>query len=127
GGVSGGAITLSTAANPVVQISSGSTIMANGGTGSGGTILFQLASPGTAPLKVVNAGTVSATNTADNTGIIGLNGSGQAIRVHEGRHGTTGHPTRGPKGELGQDEPTSPVPFPPNPCRHHIFHSIIRR
>jgi hypothetical protein len=90
-GINGGSITLTNAgvqsASPAVanQIVNG-TIIADGTTGNGGTILFQGQQPaGSAQLTTqFNNGTVEATNNADNSGIIGFNGGANTNIVISG-------------------------------------------
>ena len=84
-GVNGGNIVFTNYGTPlpvvVNQVING-TITANGTTGAGGTVLFQGQQPaGSAPLQTqFNGGLVQATNTADNSGIIGFNGGpGQLV------------------------------------------------
>ncbi len=80
GAVNGGRINLQNGGGQ--QINAGQTVAANGGTGTGGMILLETCTPGTGSLAVVNNGFISATNTADDSGIVGINsGAGQNLNL----------------------------------------------
>lgn len=74
-GINGGKVTLVNTGGQ--KVGTGAVILANGTTGSGGTIQFA----GSGSLNVVVNGTVSATNNSGKSGIVGINSGTQNMSL----------------------------------------------